>query len=158
MINIPVSLAVLQEVMDAMDDMASDSHLLDMKQSRIHQFDAARDALRAALEQPDAKPPATAPEGWKLVPMEPTRDMLTNWIKADVVSNRTAPDLYCAMLAAAPQPPTVKECLTVEQPQDEQEPYLYYDPANGDNWTQEAINDGCCPPDGLIALYTKEKK
>ena len=34
-------------------------------------------------------------------------------------------------------------------------PYLYYDPNNGDTWTQEAINDGCCQPDGLIALYTK---
>lgn len=89
MSKITVSFAVMQEVMDAMDDMASDSHLLDMKQSRIHQFDAARDALRAAMEQPD---PA---------------------------------------------------------------PYLYYDPNNGDTWTQEAINDGCCLPDGLIALYTK---
>lgn len=86
--NITVSLEVLQEVMDAMDDMATDSLLLDMKQSRIHQFYSARAALRAAMEQLD---PA---------------------------------------------------------------PYLYYDPANGDTWTQEAINDGCCPPDGLIALYT----
>ena len=43
----------------------------------------------------------------------------------------------------------------LEQPQGEQEPYLYYDPANGDTWTQEAINDGCCLPGGLIALYTK---
>ena len=43
----------------------------------------------------------------------------------------------------------------LDQPQGEQEPYLYYDPENGDTWTQEAINDGCCPPDSLIALYTK---
>ena len=88
---------VLQEVMDAMDDMATDSRLLDMKQSRVHQFDAARDALRAEMKQPD---PA---------------------------------------------------------------PYLWYDPENGDTWTQEAINDGCCLPDGLIPLYenqsnTKGKK
>lgn len=48
--------AVLQEVMDAMDDMATDSRLLDMTQSRVHQFDAARDALRAAMEQPDQDP------------------------------------------------------------------------------------------------------
>lgn len=84
--------AVLQEAMDAMDDMATDSRLLDMTQSRVHQFDAARDALRAAMEQHD---------------------------------------------------PT---------------PYLWYDPENGDTWTQEAINDGCCPPDGLIPLYTKDEK
>lgn len=43
----------------------------------------------------------------------------------------------------------------LEQPQPDPAPYLYYDPANGDTWTQEAINDGFCPPDGLIALYTK---
>ena len=42
----------------------------------------------------------------------------------------------------------------LEQPQPDPAPYLYYDPENGDTWTQEAINDGCCPPDGLIALYT----
>lgn len=55
------------------------------------------------------------PAGWKLVPVEPTRDMLTTWIKAPVVSNTTAPGLYRAMLAAAPQPPVV------EQPKVEQE-------------------------------------
>ena len=41
------------------------------------------------------------------------------------------------------------------KPQPKPTPYLYYDPDNGDTWTQEAINDGCCLPDGLIALYTK---
>lgn len=84
-----IPIAVLQEVMDAMDDMAGDSRLLDMKQSRVHGFDAARDALRAAMEKPD---PA---------------------------------------------------------------PYLWYDPENGDTWTQEAIDEGFCATDGLIALYTK---
>ena len=43
----------------------------------------------------------------------------------------------------------------LDQPQPDPDPYLYYDPENGDTWTQEAINDGCCLPDGLIALYTK---
>lgn len=84
--------AVLQEVMDAMDDMATDSHLLDMKQSRVHGFDAARDALRAAMEQPD------------------------------------------------------------------QDPYLWYDPENGDTWTQEAVDEGFCATDSLIPLYTKDEK
>ena len=37
-------------------------------------------------------------------------------------------------------------------------PYLWYDPENGDTWTQEAINDGRCPPAGLIPLYTKDEK
>ena len=231
----------------------------------------AVEALRAALKHQDTGNPATAPEGWKLVPVEPTRDMLTNWIKADVVSNRTAPDLYRAMLDAAPQPPehydqraldlcmmtcgwktmipgdcclncarqkpqvvemttdewidqnvsgnpdlikamkiiarpesvehdrpqppvveqppklhplpsdlydskdwrsgtyaervewlhntmyeSAKEQIAeLERPRPGAAPYLYYDPANGDTWTNEAINDGCCLPDGLIALYTK---
>lgn len=44
----------------------------------------------------------------------------------------------------------------LDQPQPDPAPYLYYDPKNGDTWTNEAINDGCRPPDGLIALYTKE--
>ena len=43
----------------------------------------------------------------------------------------------------------------LDQTQPDPTPYLYYDPENGDTWTQEAINDGCCLPDGLIALYTK---
>ena len=44
------------------------------------------------------------PQGWKLVPVEPTQEMLDH-------VNRTVPDLfelgdeYRAMLAAAPQPP-----------------------------------------------------
>ena len=54
------------------------------------------------------------------------------------------------------------ECISHKQensaPQPDPDPYLYYDPENGDTWTQEAINDGCHPPDGLIALYTKETK
>ena len=43
----------------------------------------------------------------------------------------------------------------LEQPKSNPVPYLWYDPENGDTLTQEAINDGCCPPDDLIALYTK---
>lgn len=89
MSNSIIPAVVLQEVMDAMDDMATDSRLLDMKQSRVHGFDAARDALRAAMEQPD------------------------------------------------------------------QDPYLWYDPENGDTWTQEAVDEGFCATDSLIPLYTK---
>ena len=95
------------------------------------EYDKAATALAAAMQQtpapdhpqnhvPDAGNMVTA--GWKLVPVEPTRDMLTTWIKAPVVSNTTAPDLYRSMLNTAPKPPTVKHSLTVEQPQVEQEP------------------------------------
>ena len=103
------------------------------------------DSIRDALEQPDARPPVMAPEGWKLVPVEPTDEMveagdheIEKW-GVDASSSGA----FRAMLAAAPQPQT------------DPTPYLYYDPANGDTWTQEAINDGCCLPDGTIALYTK---
>ena len=88
--------------------------------------DAARcgayDALRAALEQPDMGNPVSVPQGWKLVPVEPTAEMLNAWCEAE---NKTSKHLhasdvmqagYRAMLAAAPQPPVV------EQPQVEQEP------------------------------------
>lgn len=43
----------------------------------------------------------------------------------------------------------------LDRPKSAPDPYLYYDPENGDAWTHEAINDGCRQPDGLIALYTK---
>ena len=49
------------------------------------------------------------PQGWKLVPVEPTQEMLDH-------VNRTVPDLfelgdeYRAMLAAAPQPPKEQTC------------------------------------------------
>ena len=52
-------------------------------------------------------------------------------------------------LAAAPKPPVVENMHT------NPDPYLYYDPANGDTWTQEAIDYGFLQPDGLIALYTR---
>ena len=103
------------------------------------------DSIRDALEQPDAGPQVTAPEGWKLVPVEPTDEMveagdheIEKW-GVDASSSGA----FRAMLAAAPQP------------QSDPTPYLYYDPENGDTWTQEAINDGFRLPDGLIALYTK---
>lgn len=75
--------------------------------------------LRAALDQPQnhvSDAGNIVPAGWRLVPVEPTRDMLTTWIKAPVVSNTTTPGLYRSMLAAAPQPPTTEES-SVAQPQ-----------------------------------------
>lgn len=48
-----------------------------------------------------------------------------------------------------------EQIAELERPRPDAVPYLYYDPENGDTWTQEAINDGFRLPDGLIALYTK---
>ena len=83
-----------------------------------------REAFRAALEQPQDHPEQhldMVPEGWKLVPVEPTEAMLhagnsaiENW-GVDANGSST----YRAMLAAAPQPPVV------EQPQVEQEPVAW---------------------------------
>lgn len=46
------------------------------------------------------------PEGWKLVPLEPTPEML-DALAEYIASNRSLYEsgLYKAMLAAAPQPP-----------------------------------------------------
>lgn len=103
------------------------------------------DSIRDALEQPDAGPPVTAPEGWKLVPVEPTDEMveagdheIEKW-GVDASSSGA----FRAMLAAAPHP------------QSDPTPYLYYDPENGDTWTQDAVDEGFCVTDNLIPLYTK---
>ena len=169
MSNSIIPTAVLQEVMDAMDDMATDSRLLDMTQSRVHQFDAARDALRAALDNLQCGREQNldmVPEGWKLVPDEPTMSMQ----HAALISSRAhgpvstgksnalpisyelgaSAMVYRSMLAAAPQPQT-----TVNM-QPDPAPYLWYDPENGDTWTQEAIDEGFCATDSLIPLYTKD--
>lgn len=61
------------------------------------------DSIREALDQPDAGIPATVPEGWKLVPVDPTREMLRSAFPAS--GPVTANAVYRAMLAAAPQPP-----------------------------------------------------
>lgn len=74
------------------------------------------DRLRAALEHPqnhvpDAGNMVTA--GWRLVPVEPTEKMVDMGRGLSSFPN----GVYRAMLSAAPQPPTVKDSLTVEQPQ-----------------------------------------
>jgi len=168
MSNSIIPTVVLQEVMDAMDDMATDSRLLDMKQSRVHQFDAARDALRAALDNLQCGCEQNLnmiPAGWKLVPDEPTMSMQ----HAALISSRAhgpvstgecnalpisyelgaSAMIYRAMLAASPQPPAL------EQVQANPSPYLWYDPENGYTWTQEAVDEGFCATDSLIPLYTK---
>ena len=82
------------------------------------QYDIEIDALvdlSAALEQPDAETPATVPEGWKLVPVEPNCSMVLAGERSleqhDFLRLDSA---YRAMLDAAPQPPAV------EQPQSDQ--------------------------------------
>ena len=60
-----------------------------------------------------AEQPAQPQQGWKLVPVEPTTEMLTA-LSGEWHSSRHHPERYEAMLNAAPQPPQRKP-LTDEQ-------------------------------------------
>ena len=57
------------------------------------------------------------PAGWKLVPVEPTDDMLYDIQEFSHILPPRGKRIWAHMLNAAPQPPTVKDSLTVEQPQ-----------------------------------------
>lgn len=81
------------------------------------QVTALAATLRASLDQPQNHVPDAGnmvPDGWKLVPVEPTAEMQAGYLKA-----MSAPwvERYRDMLDAAPKPPTVKHSLTVEQQQ-----------------------------------------
>lgn len=80
--------------------------------------DKTMTALCAALEQPQVNSPEI-PEGWRLVPVEPTPEMMSAMIDNVSLVNfeRGARNGYRAMLAAALEPPVVG------QPQVEQEPF-----------------------------------
>lgn len=72
----------------------------------------ASTVLRAALEQPQIQS-GGIPPGWRLVPVEPTQAQLNAWQSHFGLIEGA----YVAMLAAAPQPPAVKDSLTAQQPQ-----------------------------------------
>lgn len=61
-------------------------------------------ACRAAMLQP-SNGALQLPDGWKLVPVEPTHDMLNAWL-SEVANWRGHVAGYKAMLDAAPQEPT----------------------------------------------------
>lgn len=97
-------------------------------------FDAIT-SLRAALEQPAA--PA-APGGWKLVPVEPTQEMLWALYGRFVGQITDESALYADMLEAAPEsaamPPVSKDLIrttflahgfTVKEGQTDLKPYVY---------------------------------
>lgn len=114
--------SVVEQALEAMDDMASDSRLLSMVPSRVQGFDAARDALRAALEQLQdhvEQHLKMVPFGWKLVPEKPTPKMVDAACQ-DGISLDGRPvwkhtvDVQAEwrwkkMLAAAPQPTAVEQ-------------------------------------------------
>ena len=72
------------------------------EQRYIDRLEAELAALRAS--------PASAPEGWKIVPVEPTGEM----VDAGIRSLGTA-DKFRAMLAAAPTPPVSEDRKDAER-------------------------------------------
>ena len=77
----------------------------------------ARSALRTAIKQtqsPAEQYLGMVPPGWKLVPVEPTRDMIAAAAKDESSKEHpTYASMYAAMLDAAPQPE--RQPLTDEQ-------------------------------------------
>ena len=60
-------------------------------------------------ELPGAQPTPSVPDGWKLVPIEPTQEMINHVIDERLEAlvagkEHTFIDIYKAMLAAAPKP------------------------------------------------------
>lgn len=60
------------------------------------------DELASRLAEVESKPAGPAPDGWKLVPVEPTEEMLSGALKFPAQTRKQ----YAAMLAAAPKPST----------------------------------------------------
>ena len=117
--------SVVEQALEALDEIAWSNNT----RRQSDRADDARIVLRAALEQAQVNSPEI-PEGWKLVPVEPTSEMLDagrnacegRFYPQDMLHGPRAmmADSWAAMLDAAPQPPVV------EQPQVEQEPVAYY--------------------------------
>lgn len=133
-----------REVVENALDALNEADLLTEHRQDIELRRSALVALRAALEQPQNHVPDTGnmvQAGWKLVPVEPTEEMLRagcgsespamlresltdKQIDAIAESMPGGLDGFLkgwgwrqfarAVLEAAPQPPTIKECLTDE--------------------------------------------
>ena len=105
--NITISRAVVQQALDAMS-------LAYEGKCRLDTIPNATDALRAALEQPVTGNTVSVPTGWKLVPVEPSKEMCVAGATTAVKHDEPY-FIYQSMLEAAPQPPAM------EQSQGEQE-------------------------------------
>ena len=78
----------------------------------------------AALEQPQNHVPDAGNmvlAGWKLVPVEPTNDMLYDIQEYSHILPPRGKRIWAHMLAAAPKPPTTEQPSAAQQPQVEQE-------------------------------------
>ena len=75
-----------------------------------------KEAQWASWQAARRAPAAPVPQGWKLVPVEPTEEMLRSMAGQFFGTMPEAKAAFDEALAAAPQPPeaTVKDSLTVE--------------------------------------------
>ena len=79
-----------------------------LEQLYIDHLEAELEALRTS--------PASAPEGWKLVPVVPTREMYEAFELCQSEQKYYAKDYYKAMLASAPTPPVSEDRKDAERP------------------------------------------
>lgn len=86
-----------------------------------HDFGGKNDLQRKADDSVTSC--STTAADWKLVPVEPTDDMLYDIQEFSHILPPRGKRIWAHMLAAAPQPPTVKESSAVQQPRGEQEPF-----------------------------------
>ena len=110
--------SVVEQALEALDEIAWSNNT----RRQSDRADDARIVLRAALEQPQDHPEQhldMVPEGWKLVPVEPTDDMLYDIQEYSHILPPRGKRIWAHMLNAAPQPPVV------EQPQGGQEPICW---------------------------------
>lgn len=95
------------EIQAALDDCncwAEDKDILSLTEAVADHWPIIKAALQSALYG------AGVPNGWQLVPKEPTGEMIWDGAKENEIYNKTIAecmrDIYKAMLSAAPKPPT----------------------------------------------------
>lgn len=98
--------SVVEQALEALDEIAWSNNT----RRQSDRADDARIVLRAAMEQSQVNSPEI-PEGWKLVPVEPSPEMVTDGavesygpLLAGIVYQERVRRAWQAMLAAAPQP------------------------------------------------------
>ncbi|CAO3447946.1 hypothetical protein [Azospirillum argentinense] len=150
----------VQDCLTAIRDLASEmghSDTLGFEEARERIIEHVEEALGAIEAAARAVPPAGVPEGWKLVPVEPTPEMLDAGVEAGVgaAPSPWCPEVYRALLSAAPTAPTAQGqdilwCAHVQGP-DEVHPARDYDHAvemcNMFNAISEQCNFGFKPDD-----------
>ena len=123
--------SVVEQALEALTNCTNEyGHRCNRCDSEVDPDGNVASALRAALEQPQNHCKQNldrVPAGWKLVPVEPTDDMLYDIQEFSHILPPRGKRIWAHMLAAAPQPPTTEQSSAV-QPQGEQEPFAWISP------------------------------